>query len=126
MDGSTGLQYLRARYYDMEMGRFMSRDPLAKFVLWNGHPYVYASNLPTILTDPQGLYEIEDVFPVAWEGEACDCSDEEPRGKEPMPVPLPSIGSHDTTNCDNGRDTCLDPNSWFRRGVRQNWPRVST
>ena len=28
VDGSTGLQYLRARYYDMETGRFISpRNP---------------------------------------------------------------------------------------------------
>ncbi len=38
VDGSTGLQYLRARYYDMEIGRFISRDPLAVAARWVGHP----------------------------------------------------------------------------------------
>jgi RHS repeat-associated protein len=53
----TGLSYLRARYYDPSLGRFMSRDPLP------GNPricqtqdrYSYATNNPTRQVDPSGL-----------------------------------------------------------------------
>jgi RHS repeat-associated protein len=34
VDGSTGLQYLRSRNYDMETGRFISRDPLSSMPGW--------------------------------------------------------------------------------------------
>ena len=37
VDGS-GLQYLRARYYDLSTGRFLSQDPLP---LLQRYPYVY-------------------------------------------------------------------------------------
>jgi RHS repeat-associated protein len=47
-DGSTGLEYLRARYYDAATGMFLSLDPL-------GDGYTYAANNPTNLTDPSGL-----------------------------------------------------------------------
>lgn len=47
---STGLQYLRARYYDPTIGRFLSQDPLGV-----GHPYVYASDNPVRYVDPSGL-----------------------------------------------------------------------
>jgi RHS repeat-associated protein len=51
VDGSTGLQYLRARYYDVEVGRFVSRDLLSGIV---GLPssqdrYPYVLNSPTNL-----------------------------------------------------------------------------
>jgi RHS repeat-associated protein len=53
---ATGLTYLRARYYDPSLGRFMSRDT------WTGsmatsttqNRYVYANNNPGTLTDPSG------------------------------------------------------------------------
>ncbi len=53
---STGLIYLRARWYDPQQGRFLSRDP------WDGdltspqtlNPYAYAHNQPTRYTDPSG------------------------------------------------------------------------
>ncbi len=47
-DATTGLEYLRARYYDSEAGRFLSTDPL-------GGGYAYAANSPTNMTDPSGL-----------------------------------------------------------------------
>jgi len=45
----TGLQYLRARYYDPSTGRFLSRDPLGS------HSYYYANDNPVSATDPTGL-----------------------------------------------------------------------
>lgn len=58
VDGSTGLQYLRARYYDVETGRFVSREPLAALPGWLGSPYHYADASPLNMTDPSGLSSI--------------------------------------------------------------------
>jgi RHS repeat-associated protein len=59
---STGLQYLRARFYDSATGRFISQDPV---------PYVqrysYAFNNPPNLVDPTGLSPLGDLL-----GEAAD------------------------------------------------------
>ena len=48
-DGDSSLYFLRARYYDPAIGRFLSQDPAKA-----GHPYVYVENTPTNLTDPDG------------------------------------------------------------------------
>ncbi len=56
-DDSTGLQYLRARYYDMETGRFISRDPMAHSPSWGANPFGYTTGNPVNATDPSGLYE---------------------------------------------------------------------
>jgi len=50
-DLETGLDYLRARYYDPATGRFLGSDPL-------GGGYAYAGNNPANRRDPTGLYEI--------------------------------------------------------------------
>ena len=55
----TGLQYLRARYYDPETGTFMSREPLAVLPIWPGAPYGYADSNPADKVDPTGLYPID-------------------------------------------------------------------
>jgi RHS repeat-associated protein len=55
VDGSTGLQYLRARHYDMETGRFVSRDPLEGQPGWSQSVYGYASDAPASVVDPLGL-----------------------------------------------------------------------
>jgi RHS repeat-associated protein len=49
-DGDTELYFLRARYYDPEIGRFLARDPL-EFA----QRYAYAGNNPVAYTDPSGL-----------------------------------------------------------------------
>jgi RHS repeat-associated protein len=47
----NGLDFLRARYYDPEIGRFLSGDPL-------GGGYTYASNNPVNMTDPSGMCSV--------------------------------------------------------------------
>jgi RHS repeat-associated protein len=55
-DGSTGLQYLRARYYDPATGTFASREPLASMPKWTDGKFGYAGASPTNNVDPTGLY----------------------------------------------------------------------
>ena len=56
MDTETGFIYLRARYYDPETGRFITRDPLAGSAsspqTLNRYTYVY--NNPARFVDPSG------------------------------------------------------------------------
>jgi RHS repeat-associated protein len=48
----TGLQYLRARYYDPTSGQFITRDPIENLT---GHAYGYADGDPVDASDPSGL-----------------------------------------------------------------------
>ncbi len=59
-DATTGLNYLNARYYNANIGRFVSQDPM----FWGSqnledpqslNSYSYARNNPIILSDPSGL-----------------------------------------------------------------------
>jgi len=50
-DPESGYDFLRARYYDSELGRFLGQDPL-------GGGYAYGTNSPLSLTDPSGLFPI--------------------------------------------------------------------
>lgn len=43
------LTFMRVRYYDPEIGRFLSEDPI-----WSTNLYLYADNNPTINIDPDG------------------------------------------------------------------------
>jgi RHS repeat-associated protein len=52
-DRTTGLYYVRNRWYDPAVGRFISEDPIG---LSGGiNVYAYALNSPTNLRDPMGL-----------------------------------------------------------------------
>jgi RHS repeat-associated protein len=56
VDDELGMVYLRARYYDPQVGRFASRDthpPLARETQ-SINRYVYVQNNPAHLTDPSG------------------------------------------------------------------------
>jgi RHS repeat-associated protein len=53
IDPESGLVFLRARYYDPSLGRFLSSDPLG--ALMPSNAYVYANASPTNLVDPTGL-----------------------------------------------------------------------
>ena len=56
-DPSTGLQYLRARYYDPVSGNFMSRDPaMASRPGWVASATGYGDSNPVTFSDPSGMY----------------------------------------------------------------------
>ena len=57
LDG-TGLYYLRARYYDPAVGRFVSQDPVlgALSVPQTHNRYAYVVNNPLKYTDPSGEF----------------------------------------------------------------------
>jgi RHS repeat-associated protein len=52
-DSATGLLYMRARWYDPQMGRFISQDPIG--MRGGLNVYAYALNNPLSLIDPFGL-----------------------------------------------------------------------
>jgi RHS repeat-associated protein len=56
-EAETGLIYLRNRYYDPEIGRFISPDPVFGDIANPQalNPYVYANNNPVNFRDPLGL-----------------------------------------------------------------------
>ena len=54
LDEETGLIYLRARYYDPSVGRFISEDPIRDGMNW----YAYCGNSPVMMVDPRGLVSI--------------------------------------------------------------------
>lgn len=60
-DEDTGLVYLRNRWYDPEVGSFLSVDPLLEMT---SQAFAYANGNPLSFTDPLGLFSIGD-----WWGE---------------------------------------------------------
>ncbi len=54
-DTETGLQWLRARYYDPTTGQFLTVDPLASVT---GARYAYAGGNPIAVSDPLGLFGV--------------------------------------------------------------------
>ena len=56
----TGLQYLRARYYDPETGTFLSREPMADLPNWTGAYHGYSNGRPVSMSDPSGLIPCMD------------------------------------------------------------------
>ncbi len=64
-DASTGLQYLRARYYDPATGVFLSREPLERAPGWMGNRFGYAGANPARYLDPTGHRpcEVDDCSP---------------------------------------------------------------
>ena len=63
-DGATGLDYLRARYYDTDLGRFISKDPFSGTLgdPFTQHDYQYAHANPVNNTDPTGYFSITRVL----------------------------------------------------------------
>jgi RHS repeat-associated protein len=59
LDEETGLYYFNARWYDSELGRFISEDPARDPN--NPNLYTYARNNPLRFIDPTGLISLTDI-----------------------------------------------------------------
>jgi RHS repeat-associated protein len=61
-----GLSYLRARYYDLGTGRFLSPDPFSGTLdsLVSRQKYQYAADTPTNASDPTGLQTLGELVAV--------------------------------------------------------------
>jgi RHS repeat-associated protein len=53
------LYFMRARYYDPTIGRFLSEDPI-----WSTNLYPYADNNPVMGIDPMGLSTLKELWEV--------------------------------------------------------------
>ncbi|MBJ7540088.1 RHS repeat-associated core domain-containing protein, partial [Marinomonas transparens] len=51
-DSGTGLSYFGHRYYDADIGRFISPDPAAQY----HSPYLYGADDPLTMVDPNGEF----------------------------------------------------------------------
>ena len=61
-DAATGLYFDRARYYDPQLGRFISQDPLGPAGSGD-NLYAYCGENPLTATDPSGLTTLPPVAP---------------------------------------------------------------
>ncbi len=57
-DEETGFIYLRNRYYDPSIGRFITEDPANDGNNW----YIYCGNNPVIFIDPLGLFDENSIL----------------------------------------------------------------
>jgi RHS repeat-associated protein len=60
-DNFTGLHYYRARFYDANLGRFISEDPIG-FAGGDVNWYGYVKNRPLHSNDPLGLDDTDRIF----------------------------------------------------------------
>jgi RHS repeat-associated protein len=68
IDWETGLIYFRARWYNPETGRWLSKDPIG--IAGGLNLYAFCGNNPVNFTDPDGL----------WKRGGYDCADDAARG----------------------------------------------
>ncbi len=65
MQEADDLYYVRARYYDAESGRFLSRDPVKSTHPATINPYQYARGIPGARVDPTGRRDIHGQWGIA-------------------------------------------------------------
>jgi RHS repeat-associated protein len=59
-DSDVGVYYYRARWYDPQLGRFISEDPIG-FLSGEVNLYTYTGNNPTLYSDPFGLERLSTI-----------------------------------------------------------------
>ena len=84
-DSDTGLYYFNARWYDTELGRFISEDPIADPN--NPNLYSYCANNPLTNTDLTGLYISYDGSEQVGPPERSDSNNSNPPKGGPTPSP---------------------------------------
>lgn len=62
-DANTGFYYLRARYMDPSVGRFVTMDPYSGSIFdpISLHKYLYANSNPIAYTDPTGYFSLAEM-----------------------------------------------------------------
>jgi len=63
LDAATGMNYMQQRYYDPQIGRFLSVDPVTALTdgdIRHFNRYAYAFNNPYKFTDPDGRNPVSD------------------------------------------------------------------
>ena len=58
IDTVTGLYHFNARWYDPDLGRFITEDPIKDGTNW----YIYANNNPLRFIDPTGLSTLDNFY----------------------------------------------------------------
>jgi len=61
LDGGSGFYYDHARWYDPQLGRFITQDP-SGFAAGDADLYRYVNNSPMNATDPTGLFDWPSSF----------------------------------------------------------------
>jgi len=108
LDADSDMYYLRARYYDPAIGRFLSQDPLPA-----GHSYVYGANNPVRYVDPSGLCIPGITCPPGMGGDEPDTDKEGGNFcPAPTPTPTPSPMSGYSWGQDYWNTFCPDCPSW--------------
>lgn len=59
LDAESSLLYAGARYYNFDIGRWISTDPMNEYA----SPYVYVGNNPVNLIDPSGMQSEDEKIP---------------------------------------------------------------
>jgi len=64
MDAATGLTYMQQRYYESDIGTFLSVDPVTAYEkpITNFNRYVYGLNNPYKFTDPDGRQTVGEMI----------------------------------------------------------------
>jgi RHS repeat-associated protein len=62
-DGDAGLMHVGARYYDAQVGRFITRDTVL-----SEHPYLYCEHDPVNAVDPSGHFVVKVWWLHCWIG----------------------------------------------------------
>jgi RHS repeat-associated protein len=62
-DPNIDAQYLRARYYDPDLGRFLSADPFegVPAMPMTRHRYIYGNDNPVTYVDPSGEFSLPEL-----------------------------------------------------------------
>jgi RHS repeat-associated protein len=65
----NGLLYMRARYYNPEIRRFLSKDPVPGDISnpLSLHPYAYCESNPVSKVDPEGLWGKEEHYKMTYD-----------------------------------------------------------
>jgi RHS repeat-associated protein len=109
LDQETGLYYYRARYYDANTGRFISKDPIG-FSAGDANLYRYVGNNPVNWVDPEGLFGLDTIG--RWLGKEAWKQIGKWIGKKAQPdkgLNLPYEGDDDN----DGIPNFMDPDSQY-------------